>query len=454
MSSAAGDTVSDTREDGRPWPSEAYSWYVVFVLCVCGMVAFIDRQIINLLVEDIKADLQVTDTQISLLQGLAFALFYAIAAVPLGRLADSGNRRWIISAGIVVWTIAAAGCGLARTFWQLFVARMFVGVGEATLTPSGFSMLGDLFRPHRLSLPLSVFTGSSFIGSGVALLAGGYVIAQLGKLDVVSLPLLGVMQPWEAAFVIGALPGFAVALLFFLTVREPLRRASPLADRSAQNVDKPTLREVMAFVRANSRVFAAVFGGVSILAAAQFSLGAWVPAFFIRNHGWTPSDVGYVYGLIFLFCGTGGVISGGWLSDRFQARGLRDGHLRTALISALVTIPFVIAFALAPTAGLSVAMLACTVFFGTMAFGAGPALIPVICPPRMRGLLVALYLLVANIVGQAGGPWIVAVFTDYVFGAPELVRYSLAVAPSALLLIGAALVWSGFGGLRTMRGPA
>jgi MFS family permease len=315
-------------------------------------------------------------------------------------------------------------------------------------------MLGDLFRPHRLSLPLSVFTGSSFIGSGVALLAGGYVIAQLGKLDVVSLPLLGVMQPWEAAFVIGALPGFAVALLFFVTVREPLRRASPLADRSAQNVDKPTLREVMAFVRANSRVFGAVFGGVSILAAAQFSLGAWVPAFFIRNHGWTPSDVGYVYGLIFLFCGTGGVISGGWLSDRFQARGLRDGHLRTALISALVTIPFVIAFALAPTAGLSVAMLACTVFFGTMAFGAGPALIPVICPPRMRGLLVALYLLVANIVGQAGGPWIVAVFTDYVFGAPELVRYSLAVAPSALLLIGAALVWSGFGGLRTMRGPA
>lgn len=438
--------------EDKPWPSEAYGWYVVFILCVCGMVAFIDRQIINLLVEDIKADLQLSDTQISLLQGLAFALFYAIAAVPLGRLADSGNRRLIITVGIVVWTVAAAACGLARSFWQLFAARTFVGVAEATLTPSGFSMLGDLFRPQRLSLPLSVFTGSSFVGSGVALLAGGYIIAHLATLDVVSLPLLGVMQPWEAAFVIGALPGFAVALLFFVTVREPLRRRSALAARPvAKDEDKPTLAEVFGFVRDNARVFGAVFGGVSILAAAQFSLGAWVPAHFIRNHGWAASDVGYTYGLIFLFCGTGGVITGGWLSDWFQQRGRRDGHLRTALISALATVPFAVAFPIAPSVALSVAALAATVFFGTMAFGAGPALIPVICPARMRGLLVALYLLVANLVGQAGGPWIVAVFTDYVFGAPELVRYSLLVVPSMLLLLGAALIWSGFPGLRAMQ---
>ena len=124
----------------RPWPSEAYGWYVVFVLCVCAMVAFIDRQIINLLVEDIKADLAISDTQVSLLQGLAFALFYAIAALPLGRLADTGNRRRVIAAGIVVWTIAAAACGLAKNFLQLFLARTVVGVCEATLTPSGFSI--------------------------------------------------------------------------------------------------------------------------------------------------------------------------------------------------------------------------------------------------------------------------------------------------------------------------
>lgn len=433
--------------DRQPWPSAAYGWYVVAILCLCNMIAFVDRQIINLLVEDIKVDLAITDTEISLLQGLAFALFYAATAVPLGRLADTANRRWIISIGILIWTAAAAACGLARTFWQLFIARTFVGVGEATLTPSGFSMLADLFKPERVSLPISVFTGSTFFGSGIALLAGGFVIATLDKHDVVTLPLLGVMQPWEAAFIIAAIPGIFVALLFLLTIQEPARRQSP---NVAAMTDKPTLGEVAAFVAKNAGVFTAVFGGVSVLAAVQFCLGAWVPAHFIRNLGWSAPEIGYAYGLIFLFCGTGGVIAGGFIADRLQARGLRDGHLRTVLFSAVVTLPFVLAFPAVDSGGAAIALLAPAVFFGTMAFGAGPALIPVICPARMRGLLVAMYLLIANIVGQAGGPLIVALFTDRVFGSPELVRYSLMAAPALLLISGGLLVTLGFRGLRTM----
>jgi MFS family permease len=436
------------RDEASAWPSEGYGWYVVFILCICGVVGFIDRQIINLLVEDIKADLQITDTQVSLLQGLAFALFYAVMAVPLGRLADTSNRRWIITAGIVVWSAAAAACGLARSFWQLFVARMMVGVGEATLTPSGFSMLADLFRPQRLSLPLSVFTASSFAGSGVAGLAGGFIIAQLAKAETISLPLLGAMKMWEAAFVIAALPGFVVALVFWLTIREPQRRASVRSITTTHAADKPKLAEVLAFCRSYASVFTAVFGGISLLAAVQFSLGAWVPAFFMRNYGWMPSEIGYAYGLVFLICGTGGVLSGGFLAYLFQSRGHRDGHLRTALLSALITLPFVVALPFVGSAYASLAMLAPAVFFGTMAFGAGPALIPVISPPRMRGLLVAMYLLIANILGQAGGPWIIAMFTDYVFGDPRLVGYSLATACSILLVLGAWLIWSGFAGLR------
>lgn len=442
--------MNETSADRQPWPSAAYGWYVVAILCLCNMIAFVDRQIINLLVEDIKVDLAITDTEISLLQGLAFALFYAVTAVPLGRLADTGNRRWIISIGIMIWTVAAAACGLARNFWQLFVARMFVGVGEATLTPSGFSMLADLFKPERVSLPISVFTGSTFFGSGIALLAGGFVIALLDKQDVVSLPLLGVMQPWEAAFVIAAVPGVVVSLIFFLTIKEPQRRQS---HNAIPLTEKPALKEVAAFVANNGGVFAAVFGGVSVLAAVQFCLGAWVPAHFIRNLGWTAPEIGYAYGLIFLFCGTGGVIAGGILADQLQERGLRDGHLRAVMFSAIVTLPFVLAFAAVDDGRLAIALLAPTVFFGTMAFGAGPALIPVICPARMRGLLVAIYLLIANIVGQAGGPLIVALFTDRVFGSPELVRYSLMAAPALLLVSGAMLVKLGFRGLREMNTP-
>lgn len=439
--------MNEPGTDRQPWPSAAYGWYVVAILCLCNMIAFVDRQIINLLVEDIKVDLAITDTEISLLQGLAFALFYAVTAVPLGRLADTANRRWIISIGILIWTVAAAACGLARSFWQLFVARMFVGVGEATLTPSGFSMLADLFKPERVSLPISVFTGSTFFGSGVALLAGGFVIAMLDKQDVVSLPLIGVMQPWEAAFVIAALPGIFVVLIFLLTIKEPAR---PQSSSALPLTEKPPLTEVFAFVARNAGVFAAVFGGVSVLAAVQFCLGAWVPAHFMRNLGWTAPEIGYAYGLIFLFCGTGGVIAGGFIADQLRTRGLRDGHLRTVMFSAIATLPFVLAFPAVDDGRIAIALLAPAVFFGTMAFGAGPALIPVICPARMRGLLVAVYLLIANIVGQAGGPLIVALFTDKVFGSPELVRYSLMAAPALLLVSGAILVKLGFRGLRAM----
>jgi MFS family permease len=441
-------STTDGAANDAAWPSEAYGWYVVFILCVCGVVGFIDRQIINLLVEDIKADLDLTDTQISLLQGLAFALFYTLMAVPLGRLADTSNRRWIVTIGIVIWSAAAALGGLARSFWQLFATRAVIGVGEATLTPSGFSMLADLFRPQRLSLALSVFTASSFAGSGVAGLAGGAIIAYLTTHGVESVPLMGGLSVWQAAFVLAALPGFLVAIVFFFTVREPERRASTRNAAATADAEKPRFREVAQFVRSNIGVFGAVFGGVSLLAAVQFSMGAWVPAFFMRNYGWSPSEIGYAYGTIFLFCGTGGVLAGGWLAYFFQSRGKSDGHLRTALISALATLPFVAAFPFVGSAHASLALLAPAVFFGTIAFGAGPALIPVISPPRMRGLLVALYLLIANILGQAGGPWFVAMFTDSVFGDPKRVGWSLAVSGTVLLVLGAFLIWRGFAGIR------
>ena len=410
------------------------------------MGAFVDRQIISLLVEDIKRDLHVSDTQISLLQGLAFALFYAVAAIPLGRLADSGPRRILIAAGMLLATIATAACGLARSFAQFFVARAGVGIGEAVLTPAGFSMISDMFRPARLALPLSVFTGASFVGSGLALLAGGAAIAWLGTFDHTALPWVGRLSTWQMAFLLAALPGGVMALVLLVTVREPLRRRSALA----READQPTLREVLTFCAQHRKIMCAVFGGVSLLAANQFALGAWAPAHFIRNHGWSPSEVGYTYGLIFLFCGTGGVTSGGWLVGRLQRAGWFDAHLRVAMISALGSLPFAATFSVIDNTAASVACLAAAVFLGTLAFGAGPSVLPVLCPPRMRGVVVAAYMLTANLIGQAGGPAVVALFTDYLFGANELVKYSLVAASLLLLLSGAAFIYSGMAPLRQL----
>ena len=402
------------------------------------MVSFIDRQIINLLVEDLRRDLGLSDTSISLLQGLSFALFYAACAVPLGRLADSANRKALIATGMCVWTAATALCGLAGNFVQLFCARVVVGVGEATLTPSTFSMFADLFRPQRLALPCGLYTGSSFIGSGIALLLGGAILAHLAESGVPALPLVGELKVWQAAFMLAALPGVFVVLLFLATVREPVRRG--LVEGRAS--DRPPLAELLAFYRSNVPVFNAVFIGVALLGAVQFSIGAWTPAFFMRVHGWTAPQAGTAYGLVLICCGTAGSIAGGWLADWLEAR-RGQGHLRTALFSALATLPFAAAFPLAPSGGWVVALLVPTVFLGSLSLGAGPALIPAFAPPRMRGVLVAIYLFAASLLGQALGPWLVGLSTDRLFGAPERVRDSLVLVTSALLLAAAAFIWSG-----------
>ena len=436
-----------TEQNSDAWPAERYGWYVVFVLCIVGIVAFIDRQIINLLVEDIKADLVVSDVQISLLQGLAFAMFYATIAIPLGRLADSANRRILIGIAIVLWTLAAIACGLADTYAELFAARMLIGIGEAVLTPAGFSMLADYFRPSRLSLPISVYTASSFFGSGVALLAGGFLIAKLAGMEAVHLPLFGSLQPWQAAFVIGASPGFVVALLFFMTVKEPERRSNFAA---AASENEQGFVKALAYCRRNSCLYFSIFVGLSLLAAAQFSMGAWVPAFFIRVHGWQPAEIGYAYGLLFLICGTLGVVSGGWIANWLHMRGYRDANLRTPLFAAVLALPFAIAFPLVSSPSLAIALIAPLMFLSTTPFGAGTAVIPIIAPSQFRAQLVAVYLLVANFLGQAGGPWFVALWTDKVFGDPRAVGYSLVITVTACLAVGALILYFGLGPLRLL----
>lgn len=429
-----------------PWPAERHGWFVVAVLCACSVVSFIDRQIISLLVEDLRRDLGLSDTAIGLLQGLSFALFYAVCAIPLGRLADTSNRKRLVAAGMCVWTGATALCGLAGNFLQLFCARMLVGAGEATLTPSTYSMLADVFRPTRLALPCGVYAGSSFIGSGLALLLGGMILAHLSQSGPVVLPGVGELRNWQAAFMFAALVSSIVIVLFVVTIQEPVRRGVPGRQRDSQ----PSLRELAAFYGDNRRTLNAVFFGVSLLGAAQFSIGAWTPAYFMRLHGWSAAQAGTAYGLVLLACGTSGSVAGGWLADRMEAS-WGQGHLRTALISAVATLPFAMAFPLAPTGTWVVALLVPTVFLGSLSLGAGPALIPVFAPPRMRAVMIAAYLFAASLLGQAMGPTLVGLSTDYLFGAPARIRESLVLVPATLLVMAAAFLWSG---IRATRRPA
>ncbi|MBL8631225.1 MAG: MFS transporter, partial [Rhodospirillaceae bacterium] len=229
--------------DTQDYPPESYAWYVVGVLVLAYTVSYIDRTILTLMVKPIRETLQISDVQISLLHGLAFAIFYTVLGVPIGWLADRVNRTKVIAVGIFVWSLMTAACGLSRSFWQMFMARVGVGVGEAALSPAAYSLLNDYFKADRRTLAISIYATGVYIGSGLALIVGGGVIAVTPSLE---LPFVGHMEPWQVVFLAVGLPGLVVAVLM-KTVKEPLRRG---VLKNAQT----TVGDTLAFVKQRAGV--------------------------------------------------------------------------------------------------------------------------------------------------------------------------------------------------------
>src|SRR5215472_4951670 len=199
------------------------AWYVVFALTAIYMLSYVDRVILSLLVAPMKRDLGISDTRVGLLQGLAFGLFYTLMGLPLGRIADTWNRRNLIAGGVVLWSFFTSLCSVARSFWSLFLTRMGVGVGEAALSPAAYSLISDYFPKERLGVAISVFYMGVFLGTSLSLLVTGSVMDALAHTPVVTVPLLGAMASWRITFLIAGLPGVLFAFLVY-TIREPKRR--------------------------------------------------------------------------------------------------------------------------------------------------------------------------------------------------------------------------------------
>ena len=429
----ASTTAPATIRQGSP-----YAWFVLFILCTAGIVSYIDRQIINLLVEPIKADFGINDTQIGLLQGFSFVIFYAVLAIPLARLADRGKRVSIIFWGAICWSLATFTCGMAGSFAVLFIARMFVGIGESTLTPSGFSLISDYFKKSQIPLAISIFTGCSFVGSGLAYIIGGTLIDFLSKLDHIVLPLVGERSVWQATFIFLAISSVLLLALIAL-IKEPPRSETI----SGVVGTGSTVKDVATHVTKQQRVFTGVLFGLTLMSAASFALNLWTPTYFIRTHGWTPLQIGSIFGTIVIFSSTGGVILGGFTASRLMRRGHHGANLSVPAVAALCAIPFIVAFPLMDSPTLSLSLLAPGLFFAAVPFGCGTAVLPLISPNRIRAQIVAIYLLIANLLGFTLGPTSVGLLTDYVFKDPALIGYSLSIAPAAFLLMGFCLVvWS------------
>ncbi|MEM6683778.1 MAG: MFS transporter [Pseudomonadota bacterium] len=427
------------RSASQGYPSSGYAWTVVAILSFAGVVSYVDRTIMNLLVGPIRADLGISDTQFSLLQGIAFSFFYALLAIPLARLSDTGNRKLVIIAGVVCWTLATFASGLAASFAMLFAARMFIGVGEATLTPGGYSILGDYFPKEKLSAAVSVFTASSFLGSGIALILGGPLIAYLLAKGPQTLPVLGTLQPWQMTFILVSLPSVLV-LTFLIFMKEPVRQAG--ASEARQTMEAASFADFWAFLQSKARVILSIYFGLSVLAAVLYGVTSWGAEFLMRTYGWDPAKVGLIFGPMIAVFGYSGLASGGFVCNRLIERGMTDANLRLPIISSMCCMPFAIAFGIMPNDTLSLICLAPTLFFGAMPFGIGTAALPLISPNRMRAQMVAGYLFIANLLSYGLGPTAIAAFSDTLGGGTALGK-SFSVILPALLITGSAILMLG-----------
>jgi MFS family permease len=337
--------------------------------------------------------------------------------------------------GVICWTIATFSCGLAGSFAMLFVARMFVGVGEATLTPASYSMIPDFFPKERVGLAISVFTAASFAGSGIAYIFGGAMVEFLTGLGPVSLPVVGERSVWQLTFFAVSLPSVLVLTLLAF-VREP-SRGETIADGGAN--DASFAAAIAHFLR-HRRLFAGVMFGLTLMAAAVFSLNLWVPTLFIRIHGWSPLEIGSAFGSMVAIGSTGGVFLGGAVASAWMKRGRDDAFLRVPILACLLAVPFAIAFPLVDNPTISLLLVLPVLTLSAVPFGCGTAVLPIISPNRLRAQVVAVYLLVVNLLSFTVGPTTVGALTDYVFQDEMMVGYSLAIAPALFLLAGCLIV--------------
>lgn len=405
---------------------------------ICYTLSYCDRQILAFLVGPMKQELHISDTEVGLLQGIAFVLVYTLAGLPIGALADRSSRRNLVAAGVMVWSAMTSLSSVARSFVSLAVARMGVGIGEATLSPSAFSMITDSFPKERLGSALSVYTMGIQLGSGLALVIGGLVAQAVSHMSPVDLPVVGSIAAWRMTFLIVGAPGLLIALLLF-TVREPPRQSVLLDDSGA--VAKLDTAALMEQLRLRWRATLGLALLIACQATCNYALLGWGPAFFERVHHWPKNRIGLVLGLTTLVCGCLGLFVGGRLADRWQGEGITDSALRVGLIG-LTGVGLTLAPAMLMTEpAWTVALLIPAVFFIGLPIGCGYAAVQLIFPNQARGLASAIVIFAVALIGLGFGALLPGLLNDHLFHDELRIgaAISITVVLASVLGLGAGL---------------
>lgn len=398
--------------------------YVLFILVLVYTFNFIDRQIIGILAIPIKADLGLSDTQLGLMGGLAFALFYTGFGIPVAMLADRFSRTWIMTGALTIWSAMTALCGLAGNFWQLFAARLGVGIGEAGGVAPAYSLISDFFPPEQRARALSIYSFGIPIGSAIGIVFGGVIASMLD---------------WRMAFFIIGIAGIILAPIFRMTIKEPPRGGF---DKKREDTSPPKLKAIMAKL-ASKPSFWLVSLGASCSSMMGYGLFFWLPSFFVRSFAMTLLEASLYFGAVLLVGGVAGIWAGGWLGDRFgQMR--RSRFITIPAIAFIASIPFYVIAIMSENMFLTFSVLLVPTALGLVWLGPVISVIQHLVPPNMRATASAVFLFINNLIGIGLGTFAIGFLSDTLvqhFGVESL-RYSI-LAGTSFYVVAALLFWIG-----------
>ncbi|MEP5938415.1 MAG: MFS transporter [Erythrobacter sp.] len=427
MSTQAVAPKTELAEPSKPYPSAAAGWFLVVMLTIAYIFSFVDRYILGLLVEPIKDEFSLSDIEIGWLLS-AFTIIYGFVGIFMGWLIDRGRRMWIVSIGVALWSAATVATGMAKNFAQLFVARMSVGVGEATLSPATFSMIGDSFPPEKRGKPIAFYSSALPIGAGLASLLSAGIIAWAASGGSQSLPFFGELSPWRFTLIVVGVPGILLALIFLL-MKEPARRPAPTSE---DVISGSGFGDAVRYIFKNFALFAGVVLIVCCMTAIAYSQGL-LPSTFERTWGWSPQKYALINGISLLIIGPINMLIFGSLSDKMTGKGIADAPLKILYLGFFIMVPTGVLPFFMPTPEIAFAVLCLNTIGIGIVSAIGVTALLAITPSQIRGQIIALYYLGISWFGSLG-PIATGYLSNLVYGE-ENIRYAVATVPVLFAII-------------------
>lgn len=412
------------------YPSRRAGYSAVAVMTLAQVFAFIDRQIPAMLVEPIKQDFNLNDSQIALLGGAAFSIFYAIMALPIGYAVDRYKRVNVLGTGIFVWSLMTTLAGLANSFGRLFGARIGVAVGEAVMAPVSVSLVSDYFPQNKQGKPMGVITAGVYLGIGATLIGGGYLIDYLTDIGGITIPGIGYFKPWQATFLLVGIPGILISIAAFM-LHEPKR----LGLSKMQDNSKPI--NIFSHLKTNKTTLFPMFGGLIFMALIFYSFTFWAPSMMVRTYGLSLTEVGFSLGIITIIASILGTISSGTVVDYLRSRGHSDAPIRTGMYACIFATPAICLAPIVDSLFLTWALIGIYLFFISSFAPIGLLAVSGISGNEVKGQMAAVHAFLMMAFGLSLGPQITAFFTDFVLMDESKLAYAMALTGALVLPVAA-----------------